>query len=241
VFGIAGSWFSQPINGIVRTEMEYFFGEQAFIPEENLNPRSQLSPGLRAAVGDTKAQTTSIPTADYLRFLVGYDRFFFFRPLNASNSILLSAAFNGSINMSERQGRNFRNPQPKPDDPTFKRLPVTPGVIDGVSGCSNLKAARANPLCVKIHPNVFEDAYKFEGFLQTVLQTDYLHGRLTPRMVIITDVHGAFAFAPSAIYRFSDSFLASMQYLAIEGSRRAGIATFRGHDMVQLRLTYQLN
>jgi hypothetical protein len=54
-------------------------------------------------------------------------------------------------------------------------------------------------------------------------------------------VSGIFGFAPTATYRFSDNVLGSMTYLVIEGSRRAGLATFRAHDMVQLRLTYQLN
>ena len=76
---------------------------------------------------------------------------------------------------------------------------------------------------------------------QTVLQTDYMHGRLTPRAIIITDVTGVFGFAPSVTYRFKDYLLGSVQYLAIAASRRAGLGTFRGHDMVQLRLTYQLN
>src|SRR5262249_29253699 len=153
----------------------------AFIPEQNLNPRTQLSPIFRKLVGDTQAQHTNVPKADYLRFLVGYDRFFFLRAINPTNSFLLSAAFNGSLNLSEGPGGDFRNPQPKPDDPKFKKLQVSPGIIGGVSGCSKLNASRANVFCIKIHPNVFEDQYKFEGFLQTVLQTDYMHGRLTPR------------------------------------------------------------
>ena len=239
VFGLAATWFSQPLNGIVRTEMEYFFDELAFIPEQNLNPRSQLPAAFRAAVGDTKPQTTSVPTADYLRFLIGYDRFFFFRPLNPSNSFVVSMAFNGQLNTSARRGQDYRNPNPKPAN-TIKDLPVEPRPIPGVSGCRGA-AAYGNPLCVKIDPHNFEDQYKFEGFFQTAFQTDYLHGRLQPRMVIITDVSGIFGFQLANQFRFTDNLLGSITYLAIEGSRRAGLATFRGHDMVQMRLTYQLN
>ena len=89
---------------------------------------------------------------------------------------------------------------------------------------------------------VIEKALSVDNlFLQTTLQTDYLHGKLEPRVTMILDVQGIFAFAPALTYRINDSFLFSGTYLAIEGSRRAGLAVFRGHDMVQLRLTYQLN
>ena len=75
----------------------------------------------------------------------------------------------------------------------------------------------------------------------TALQTDYVHGALSPRVVIITDVNGTFSFLPSLIYRVNDNFLLSGQYIAIAASRKAGAATFRGHDMVQVRATFQLN
>jgi hypothetical protein len=178
---------------------------------------------------------SSIHTADYLRFLIGYDRFFFFRPLNPSNSFLLSLAFNGSINVSEGDGKDFRYPQQKPGKPA-----ASLGRIRGIPLCEG-PAATSNPLCVQVRPENFEDANKFEGFLQTVIQSDFMHGRLSPRVVIITDVSGIFAFAPTATYRISDSFLVGATYIAIAASRKAALATFRAHDMVQLRVTYQLN
>ena len=45
----------------------------------------------------------------------------------------------------------------------------------------------------------------------------------------------------SITYRLTDNWLLSAQYVAIESSRRAILGTFRGHDMAQLRLTFQLN
>jgi hypothetical protein len=249
VVGIAATWYNQPLNGIIRAEAEYFIDELAFRPEQNLNARSQLPrTGGAAALVDRDPITgklhpdSTIPKADYLRFQLGYDRFFFLRALNPANSFVLVMAFNGSINMTERDGMDFRNPNPKPGKGAAVVRPIpgspicTPANVRNPSYPASLKQ-----LCVVTPPQNFEDAKKFEGFLTTALQTDYMHGKLTPRLVIITDVSGIFGFAPTATYRFTDSFLGTVSFLAIEGSRKAGLATFREHDMVQLRFTYQLN
>jgi hypothetical protein len=73
------------------------------------------------------------------------------------------------------------------------------------------------------------------------LQTEYLHGRLTPRIVAILDVSGIFAFTTSVTYRIREYLLATATFVAIEGSRKASPAVFRDRDQFQLRLTYQLN
>jgi hypothetical protein len=237
VVGLAATWYSQPLNGVVRTEAEFFIDELAVIPDRNLNARSQLPAAVVTALGG-KPVTTSIPKANFLRFELGYDRFFFVRPLNPTNSFTLSMAFVGSINTSERRQDNYRNASTKPGRPA-----AVLGPVPGIAICNNpgkLPPALAQ-LCVNTPNKNFEDLYPFEGFLQTALVTDYMHGKLEPRAVIITDVSGIFGFAPTITYRFTDNFLGTLTYLAIEGSRKAGLATFREHDMAQIRLTYQLN
>ena len=261
VVGLAATWFSQPVNGVIRTEVEYFIDELAFMPEKNLNARAQyppkleVSPGVKIPLPHDRDPITgklnprnSIPKADYLRFVVGYDRFFFFRPLNPANSIVLSTAFNGSINMTERRGRDFRYPNQKPGRPAAEPRPIRNSVVNCTRealtrqpGEPPIDASDAQ-LCVVTPPENFEDAHKFEGFLTTAFQTEYFHGRITPRLVFITDVSGVFGFAPELTYRFNDNILGQVRYLAIESTdRKALLATFRAHDMVQLRLTFQLN
>jgi hypothetical protein len=237
VIGLAGSWFSEPLNGIVRTEAEYFIDELAFIPGDNLNPRAQIPASVRNALdlGYKKHIVNTIPTADYLRWVVAYDRFFFFRPLNPTNSFTLSMAFNSSYNLSEDSSHDFRSPSAKPGKSQTQNVPTGLGTV-----CKG-KAAATNPLCVTAVPTNFEDQYKYEGFVTTTLQTDYLHGSLEPRITIITDVSGIFAFQPTATYRVTDNFLLGATYLAIASHRKAGLATFRAHDMFQLRATVQLN
>ena len=77
--------------------------------------------------------------------------------------------------------------------------------------------------------------------MQIALQTDYLHGKLEPHLVAILDVSGIFGFNPGLVYRLTDDVLLSTNYVAIESSRRAGLGTFRGHDILQFKVQAQLN
>ncbi|HWP64683.1 MAG TPA: DUF1302 family protein [Candidatus Limnocylindria bacterium] len=240
-FGVAASWFAEPLNAVIRTQLSFFWDELSFLPKKQLNPRSQLPvcsdkltaagfpivPGLTCV--DSKPHSEAA-TANYMRFVLGYDRFFFFRPLNPTNSFTLIAAFQGQVNMSAINGPDYRNPQTKPGHPQTRNDRDTDGDGD------------IDQLDVYVNPKDFEDQYLFEGFAQVALQTDYLHGRLTPRFVVITDVSGMFGFAPSMTYRFTDNLLGQVAYMNIYSPhRKTGIGTFRAHDMVQFRLTAQLN
>ena len=236
VAGVSASWFSPRVDGIIRTEAEAFIDELAFIPEKNLNPRGQV-PGAKNP--DGSPVVTSIPKTDYLRWVIGYDRFFFFRPLNPSNAFVLVTAWHGQWNLLERRGMDFRYlGEQKPGKPA-----TVIGRIPGTPDCDKPGANGKFPItCQTINPKNFEDQYKFDNqFLQIALQTDYLHGRLEPRLVAILDVTGIFGFSPSVVYRLTDNVLLSANYVAIEGSRRAGLATFRGHDILQLKVQAQLN
>ena len=236
VAGVSASWFSPRVDGIIRTEAEAFIDELAFIPEKNLNPRGQV-PGAKNP--DGSPVVTSIPKTDYLRWVIGYDRFFFFRPLNPSNSFVLVTAWHGQWNLLERRGMDFRYlGEQKPGKPA-----TVIGRIPGTPDCDKPGANGKFPItCQTINPKNFEDQYKFDNqFLQIALQTDYLHGRLEPRLVAILDVTGIFGFSPSVVYRLTDNVLLSANYVAIESSRRAGLGTFRGHDILQLKVQAQLN
>ncbi len=236
VAGVSASWFSPRVDGIIRTEAEAFIDELAFIPEKNLNPRGQV-PGAKNPDGSPVIDT--IPKTDYLRWVIGYDRFFFFRPLNPSNAFVLVTAWHGQWNLLERRGMDFRYlGEQKPGKPA-----TVIGRIPGTPDCDKPGANGKFPItCQTINPKNFEDQYKFDNqFLQIALQTDYLHGRLEPRLVAILDVTGIFGFSPSVVYRLTDNVLLSANYVAIESSRRAGLGTFRGHDILQLKVQAQLN
>jgi len=124
-----------------------------------------------------------------------------------------------------------RNPQAKPG-----KSQATPAAIPGNPNCP-----AAGFTCLQAIPKTFEDEKEVEHFFQFALQTDYMHGRLSPRLVAILDPSGIFALQLTGTYRITDYLLFSSGIYAIEGTRRSGIATFRDRNQVQMRLTYQLN
>jgi len=207
VFGLAATWYSPLVGGVIRSEAEYFLNEDAFIPHMNLNPQAQV-PGTGVV--------NHIPKADYLRWTLGYDRFFF-RPLNPSNSFVLVTSWNGQWNVSASSRLDFRNPLVKPG-----KLVV-------------------GPLGQQQPDSNWEDQKVIEHFFQIALQTDYVHGKLEPRIVSILDPSGIYGFQLGATYRLRDYLLFNPSFLSVAGSRRTGLATFRDRDQFQLRLTYLLN
>ena len=226
VYGIAATWFSEPLNGIVRTEAEFFHNEGGVIPSKNLNSGVQLPGLLRAPNG--APNSNSVPTADILRWSLGYDTFFFMRPINPTNSFTFSTQYQGAINFSEHRGHNFRGPANKPNKP---------------SACS--AKGDPDPSCrfqgTAVPDNYYEDSHTYEGFFVFHIETDYLHGQLKPAITTILDPSGIFGFDIGAQYRINDNLIFAGKFLAIEGSRRTGLATFRDRDQFQLRLIYQLN
>lgn len=224
VAAIAATWYSNALRGIVRTQLNYYLDEPSFLPKQNLNPASQLPRNLYP-----DRPGTSLATADYLRYVLGYDRFFFFRPLNPSNSFTFIASYTASINLSETGKTDYRNPQPKNGAPNVRRTLGIPNPADRSTWPT-------------IRKGDYEDLEKYESFANFVLLTDYMHGKLQPRLVMIVDPTGIFAFQGGFSYRINDNVLAGLTYLGIASTgRKSGIATFRAHDMVQFRLTAQLN
>jgi len=94
VFGGAVSFFSNPLNSIVRGEVEYFLDEPNFIPSQNIPFQNLVrTPALKNLLIPLGAKikpgptTGFVPRADALRWEIGLDRFFY-RPLNPSNSFV---------------------------------------------------------------------------------------------------------------------------------------------------------
>ena len=228
VWGVSSSWYSNLVAGIIRAEAEYFHDEEAVIPNQNLNPLAQVP----RSILHQKFFTNTIPRTDYLRWMIGYDRFFFFRPLNPSNSFVFVAAIHGENNIFERRERDFRTAQQKPGKEATgtANLPVCSAVAIASKQCRIAPAKN------------FEDLYAFDNdYLSIATLTDYMHGRLEPRLVVLAWASGIFGFQPMLTYRINDNLLLSGTYVAIESSRRAILGTFRAHDMVQIRMTLQLN
>ncbi len=200
VVGAATSFFLEPVDGIVRAEAEYFDNEPAFIPDENLKISS---------IDPVRAEGR-LPHADFLRWELGFDRFFFVRPLNPSNSFLIVTALVGSYNFDETGRQDFRyNGQQKP----------------GGKGISPLD---------------YVDLKQFEGFAQIHLQTDYLHGRLSPGATVIGNLRGTWTVNPTLTYRLTDWLLFDLSGIVTGGAYQQ-LGFYKDRDQVSARVTYQLN
>lgn len=206
VVGLGATFFFEPADGIVRLNAVGFLNEPAFVPQENLsvpdNDPSSLQPF-------TKPGT--VPRADFLRWEIGFDRFFFIRALNPSNSFTLISAVVGSWNITESStNQDFGyNGQLKP----------------GTNGSS---------------PSDYVDLPTVQAFGQFNLQTDYWHGRLTPRLTYIQYVSGTYAVIPAVTYRWRDWLLVGLDVVQVGGAFQ-GLGFFRDRGQVSARVTYQLN
>ena len=227
VIGLSNTFFFEPLNGIIRMEAEYFNREPAFIPLQNL-PQDARQIGIGAggcpspkpgqhgpAVKDCIPQGGRVPHADFLRWELGYDRFFFFRPFNPSNSFTWVTAFVGSYNLDETSKKDFRQlGQQKPG--TYPPQKLQPSTDD------------------------FVQLPKVDMFAQSHITTDYMHGRLAPAVTVIANALGTYVVASQLTYRWSDSLIFDTYYTVIGGAF-SGAGFFRDRDQVAFRATYQLN
>ena len=238
VYGLAGTFFSEWLDGIIRVNTQFFEHESGFIPEKNLNvcPTNAQNPTLckplpkRPNVRPNAVSSPGhIPYANILRYELGFDRFFFFRPLNPTNSFILSSSIVGSWNTSadnSNPAKHFRaGGQLKPGPVCFRG--------DGKGNCQEFRQ-RGN------FQDDFVNAYAADAQGQITLQTDYLHGRLSPRLTYIQFLQGTAALHPTLTYRWNDWLLFQADYQYITGAYQA-LGFFRDRDQVSLRMTYQLN
>jgi hypothetical protein len=174
----------------------------------------------------------NIPKADFFRWELGYDRNFFVRALNPTNAFLFVGAFVGSWNLSETFGhKDYRYyGQRKPSD-TGLRVGANVNQLP-----DDLQAVRR----LRTVPTDFVDLKPVEMFVHSTVQTDYLHGRLTPRLTTIINLRGSYVVAPSIVYRWSDNLLFDLRYAAILGDF-VQTGFFRDRDQVSARMTFLLN
>jgi len=216
VYGLATTFFVEPVDGILRLEAEFFENEPGFIPQYNLNIKSDADRKNGIGIPGAGAATHpgTVPVADIARWEVGFDRFFFLRALNPTNSFTLSAANVGAWNLDETPRKDFRmNGQRKPGTDVLGKDPV---------------------------PDDFVQQKKVENFFQVTLLTDYMHGRLSPQLTYIQNIRGTYMLHPQITYRWSDWLLFKADFVHIGGEYQS-LGFFRDRDQIAVRATYQLN
>ncbi len=231
VYGVAGTFFAEPIDGIVRINAQLFENEPGFIPEKNLN------------IGTTSESVLgqgTLPRADILRYEVGYDRFFFFRPLNPTNSFILSASVVGFYNFDHTPQQDFRfsglvkrgiRCVDVPDDGP------NPGDLRSSDSCF---AAGGTPRQLGNEVDDYIQQKQAEAQAQVTLQSDWFHGKLNPRLTVLAFTRGTWAVHPSVTYRWNDWLLFGADFQWIGGDYQS-IGIFQDRGQVSARVTYQLN
>jgi hypothetical protein len=226
VYGLAGTFFLEALDGIVRMNAQFFEHEAGFIPRQNLNI---------CAISATQPQTCqksiftangTIPYNNILRWEVGFDRFFFLRYLNPTNSFVAVVSAVGAWNTS------------RGDDVATNQFRFN-GQLKPSAFQENLRGQivpRARGRFIDDYVNAETVSAQF----QATLQTEYMHGRLTPRATFIQFTRGTFAFHPTLTYRWNDWLLFQADYQYITGAYQS-LGFFRDRDQVSVRVTYQLN
>jgi hypothetical protein len=87
----------------------------------------------------------------------------------------------------------------------------------------------------------FVDLYPYESFIQSHLETSFMHGRLTPAVTMIVGLDGTYILPVGLTYRYSDSMLVDLKYVALGGSFTFPTGYFRDRSQLAVRLTYLLN
>lgn len=204
VIGAANTFFLEPADAIIRMEAEYFNREPGFVSELNLCVTKGGNPlNILRCKG-------ALPRADILRWEIGFDRFFFIRALNPTNSFTFVMANVGAYNMSETRLKDFRF------------------------------LGQTKPGALGTNPDDFVQLKKVENFSQVHLQTDYLHGKLTPGITVISNVRGTYAVNPTVEYRWTDWLLFDLNFIYIGGEYQQ-LGFFRDRGQISARMTYQLN
>jgi hypothetical protein len=238
VFGASLSFYSALLNGVVRLNTQYFLDEPAFIPSENVpfqnllrHPafRSLLEPlGIKVPKGPIQG---FVPRADFFRWEIGFDRFFFNRVLNPTNSFAWVTALVGSWNLSETfTDKDYRFYGQRKLARDGLKVGVNTGELEALEDVTKLRTVDED----------FVDLHEVEWFIQSSLQTNYFHGRMTPQMTVILNPRGTFVFAPSVQFRYSDRILFDLKYVLLEGGF-FDTGFFRDRDQIAARLTFLLN
>lgn len=238
VVGAATSFFSEYLDGIVRTEVEFFLDEPAFIPNKNV-PFERLlrKPSVRRLLGQLGQQAPrgtdegEIPHADFMRFEIGFDRFFFFRPLNPTNSFTWVSAYVGQWNLSETFG-----------DEDYRFGGQQKATKTGTRVGANTQGLTINNIS-KLHTVAtdFVDLYPYESFIQSHLETSYLHGRLNPSLTMVVGFDGVYALPVGLNYRFSDSLIFDFKYALLGGNFNFPFGYFRDRSQLSARVTVLLD
>ena len=235
VIGGAASWYSDALDSIMRVEVELFNGEPGFLAFKNIGQ----------SVRSGFAKQGHYDRLNILRGELGLDYNFFVPELNPTSSFLLVGSIVWFWNTNESSSKDYRAFGIL--KPSAIRREQQGGAQAGLFNgryCDN----KNDPLIPDGERQCdFVNQDPVGGFAQVTLRSDFMHGRLTPQLTTIATHRGALTFAPSVVYRWSDSFLFDVKYItthtfgSINNGYSIGPGLLRDRDELWFRATYQLN
>lgn len=228
VYGVSGTFFSETVDGIVRMNAQLFENEPGFIPDRNLN----IGTPSEAVLGQG-----DLPRANVLRYELGYDRFFFFRPLNPSNSFVLVSSIVGFWNFDHTGEQDFRFAGIQKRGITCLDPSTGQSVTSSANACREMGL---NPTQRGADIDDYVQQKRAEAQAQVTLQSDWMHGKIQPRITALAFTRGTWGLHPQLTYRFSDWLLFSMSMQWIGGDFQS-LGIFQDRAQLLGRVTYQLN
>ena len=169
VAGLATTFFFEPLNSIVRFETEVFNNEPSFRVASNFR---QLTTGFKPCLqGDPNNSCSTFDKINMIRGELGVDRNLFIRPLNPSNSFIWVNAIVYEANPNNTQFKVYRSAGLiKPSAIAREKAGGAPagsviGSCDGKNpgqGCDFVRQS------------------DFNFFVQSHIETTYMHGKLSP-------------------------------------------------------------
>ena len=235
VAGTATTFYSDVLDSIVRAEVEVFNGQPGFRVDTN------ITPGLSAACNTPGAVKNSKTCGYYdkinlIRGELGFDRNLFIRALNPTTSFIWVNAVVFTANPDETTTKDYRA------SGLIKPSAIIRQGKGGAPAGSVTQGCNGEPgPCDYVNQSVFD------WFIQSHLESSWMHGQLPAGMTAVMTGEGALLLMPDVAYRVSDSFIVSARYINIHtfGSENNGFTpgpgVFRDRDQVWLRATYQLN
>jgi len=225
VAGIATTFFFEPLNSIVRSEIEVFNNQPAF--RVNTNFAGLISGG---------QQRSTFDKVNIIKGELGLDRNIFIRWLNPSNSFIWVNAFVFSANTDETKFKDYRaSGLLKPSAIKREKSGGTPAGFE-TAGCDGQPGK-----CDYVNQS------DFDWFMQSHIESDFMHGRLKPAVTGIFSGTGAMTWMPELTYRVTDYFLLNTKYVnihtfgSINNGFGAGLGGVRDRDQIWLRATFQVN
>lgn len=214
VFGIADTFYNEWVDSIIRLEAEYFLNEMSFL-------EWRPAPGTRNPQDPTQVLPPELTAPEAVRQMA---------------------------NIPQDGTTNYGKPVPRTNHLRWEIGMDHNAFISWLNPTNSLLVSGAFVGDYNIDATVNKrygygpgrPTKAFESIFQLTLQTDYLHGKLTPRLTSLFNYGGSYGFNARLDYRITDYLIAGLQGAFI-GGKFHQLGFFRDYDQIGVRMTYQLN